>query len=600
MEWCLTAVFGAYISTFKFDIEESEESMKTSKRLLAFVLCAVLLVGMLPTQTLAADADVVKVEHNGETTYYASLEKAFDGFAPSNNTYGGTYVVTLLGDTTGVHKNLQYPTEVLNITLDLNGYSITSPATSCANKCNPCTISVNINFGSGAAKGSSFTIKDSSGNNSGKITGGKGGVKLDGTDCVLYFQGGTITGNHGGSKGGGIFMGAKAKLVMTGGVITGNSVTGSGNGGWGGGVLANYADILGGTITGNIANGSTGNSGRGGGVCTEITRTKGYSTLNIASGVVYGNSATNAGDDVMAQGNGLSGTKFALIIGKENWYIDGWNGTKATVGKTDRYNAENPVAYTDGGFTGTVNADGSYAGVNNITLGLKYVAPSVPEYTVTYTDGVEGEEIFADQSYTVDEGTTTPAFEGTPTREGYAFIGWTPEVAETVTADATYTAIWEEVVVVPEAPNAPDKYGENVTTSLIRVICDTDPDHAPMTIKWQHQSTKVRDWESGVVWSDEYNTWIVPIRIDSVRVYYVWANFEKAYNDILHPLVNEDQKCIDTYLKWDAEQELWVTLDGEPIDVHVTCKTAPTAPSAFQIKNYQVKVTGVVDGEEKV
>lgn len=84
--------------------------MKISQRLLAFVLCAILVVGMLPAQIFAAETDAVKVEHNGTTTYYADLQKAFDGFAPSNNTYGGTYVVTLLDDTTGVNKNLQYPT----------------------------------------------------------------------------------------------------------------------------------------------------------------------------------------------------------------------------------------------------------------------------------------------------------------------------------------------------------------------------------------------------------------------------------------------------------------------------------------------------------
>ena len=565
--------------------------MKTSKRLLAFVLCAVLLVGMLPAQTWAAETDVVKVEHNGETTYYANLQKAFDGFAPNNNTYDGTYVVTLLGDTTGVNKTLKYPTNgVIHVTLDLNGYTVSAYDTTKS------VINIIMKDGANASTHNTFTIKDSSGNNSGKITGGKGGVIFSGKNCTLNFEGGTITGNHGASKGGGILVGATAFLNMTGGVITGNSVTGtsSANSGYGGGVLVNYGSITGGVITGNTAyKGSHAQTGRGGGVCTEITRTKGYSTLTIANGTVYGNTAENAGDDVMAQSNGMSTTKWSLSIGTENWYIDGWNGKKATAGNGEaaRYSAESPVAYTDGGFTDTYNK----------SLGLKYVAPSVPEYTVTYTDGVEGEEIFADQSYTVDEGTTTPAFVGTPTREGYAFIGWTPEVAETVTADATYTAIWEEVVVLPEAPDAPDKYGSNVTTSLVRVICDTDPDHAPMTLKWQHQSTKVRDWESGVVWSDEYNTWIVPIRIDSVKTYYVWAHFEEEYNEINHPLVDEEkQSCIDTYLKWDAEQELWVTLDGEPIDVHVTCKTAPTAPSAFQIKNYQVKVTGVVDGEEKV
>lgn len=71
--------------------------------------------------------------------------------------------------------------------------------------------------------------------------------------------------------------------------------------------------------------------------------------------------------------------------------------------------------------------------------------PEVTEYTVTYKDGVDG-AAFADQTYTVKEGDATPAFDGTPTREGYVFLGWEPEVAETVTANATYTATWEEAL----------------------------------------------------------------------------------------------------------------------------------------------------------
>lgn len=69
--------------------------------------------------------------------------------------------------------------------------------------------------------------------------------------------------------------------------------------------------------------------------------------------------------------------------------------------------------------------------------------PEVKEFTGTYTDGVENEEVFADQVYTVKEGDATPAFDGTPAREGYVFLGWEPEVAETVTGDATYVATWE-------------------------------------------------------------------------------------------------------------------------------------------------------------
>ncbi len=65
------------------------------------------------------------------------------------------------------------------------------------------------------------------------------------------------------------------------------------------------------------------------------------------------------------------------------------------------------------------------------------------KYTVTYTDGVDGEVVFADQVYdNLLSGTTTPAFKGTPTRDGYVFAGWKPEVAEKVTENATYAAQW--------------------------------------------------------------------------------------------------------------------------------------------------------------
>ena len=65
-------------------------------------------------------------------------------------------------------------------------------------------------------------------------------------------------------------------------------------------------------------------------------------------------------------------------------------------------------------------------------------------YTVTYTDGVENEEIFANQVYgNLLSGTATPAFNGTPTRTGYVFGGWNPAVAAKVTESKTYTATWK-------------------------------------------------------------------------------------------------------------------------------------------------------------
>ena len=66
----------------------------------------------------------------------------------------------------------------------------------------------------------------------------------------------------------------------------------------------------------------------------------------------------------------------------------------------------------------------------------------VAKFKVTYTDGVEGETLFVDQFFFAAEGAETPAFVGTPVREGYTFAGWTPVVSDTVTGEVVYEATW--------------------------------------------------------------------------------------------------------------------------------------------------------------
>lgn len=80
-------------------------------------------------------------------------------------------------------------------------------------------------------------------------------------------------------------------------------------------------------------------------------------------------------------------------------------------------------------------------------------------YTVTYTDGVDNEKIFKDQSY-VDllSGTKTPKFNGEPKRTGYVFTGWTPEVTETVTQTVTYSAQWAVDENGNDKPDNDEKY----------------------------------------------------------------------------------------------------------------------------------------------
>ena len=128
--------------------------MKTTKRLLSFVLVLVMLFGMFPVQANAATieaehdhsettadvqpqaADVVKVEKFkgntvAETTYFSSLEAAFKKhFDYTNNTQmGGKYLVTLLADCDRAEisaKTSGFLAEPFDITLDLAGHTIKS------------------------------------------------------------------------------------------------------------------------------------------------------------------------------------------------------------------------------------------------------------------------------------------------------------------------------------------------------------------------------------------------------------------------------------------------------------------------------------------
>ncbi len=84
--------------------------------------------------------------------------------------------------------------------------------------------------------------------------------------------------------------------------------------------------------------------------------------------------------------------------------------------------------------------------------------PTSTTYTVIYTDGVENEMVFDEQRHKglkVDD--NTPGFVGetgepsSPTRDGYTFKGWSPEVKEKVKAEDAndkgeiiYTATWEK------------------------------------------------------------------------------------------------------------------------------------------------------------
>ena len=198
----------------------------------------------------------------------------------------------------------------------------------------------------------------------------------------------------------------------------------------GGGIYTDKSTVTvaeGGAVQGNEAS-------MGGGIYMNA------SSAAVAKGsVLYNNKATYGGDDLFAFGNNtlslpdaksMSGDRKLTGDGKEitGWYYDGYKENSWTT----RWSEEKDgVAYYDKYDAETATANYALKAAHGLMC------------TVTYTDGVENEEIFADKVCVVEQDSATPAFDGNPTRSGYTFMGWSPTVAETVTADVTYIAQWK-------------------------------------------------------------------------------------------------------------------------------------------------------------
>ena len=156
------------------------------------------------------------------------------------------------------------------------------------------------------------------------------------------------------------------------------------------------------------------------------------------------------------------------------------------------------------------------------------------KFTVTYTDGVENEEIFKDQSYAdLLSGTKTPKFNGEPKRTGYVFTGWTPEVTETVTQTVTYSAQW----AVDENGNGEPDNDEKYTVSY-QFINGADNKELPQEVNTMLPKTT----------SYVYGVKVVPVALESHRVETtdgVWL-FEGWTPEEIEKLT-EDTKFVGTW-----------------------------------------------------
>ena len=267
-----------------------------------------------------------------------------------------------------------------------------------------------------------------------------GGLYIGGQN-ELTISNSTISGNNGSAQGGGIVAYSPAELVLDNTDVFQNEAAA------GAGLFA-YATASGNTrITLKNKTAFMNNTADGFGGGLYIQKLSGNQpVVDVENSALYNNTAATAGDDLLLSGatytlpvaSQMPGDKKLASDGEDitGWYHDGWYKWNPTAN-------DGKGSYEEIG-RWTVDTADEYKPVANDSQAISLKAAHAQMFTVTYTDGVDNEEVFKDQVYKVAKDSATPGFDGdTPTRSGYTFMGWSPTVAETVTADVTYIARWK-------------------------------------------------------------------------------------------------------------------------------------------------------------
>ena len=162
------------------------------------------------------------------------------------------------------------------------------------------------------------------------------------------------------------------------------------------------------------------------------------------------------------------------------------------------------------------------------------------KYTVTYTDGVDG-KFFEDVVFSdLKSGVATPAFGKDPYHPGYTFAGWEPVVAATVTETVTYVAKWTPVE--PKAPTADELKKLEMAVQVKCVVDDSQQHTAAYDLLGEYDE----DYFVGEPRKDG-DDWLCDINYYPER--YV-AEFNTTFQNLKH--VQNDEKIVPVTLIWDG------------------------------------------------
>lgn len=151
------------------------------------------------------------------------------------------------------------------------------------------------------------------------------------------------------------------------------------------------------------------------------------SAIQVERSVTSSNADWDAAKDLLNQGN-------AVLVGPDK---------AATRAVADPTNFGRITVVEDGAVAQLLDVTDRYVILGPTVKSGNAAAGVEKLYVILYVDGVNG-AAFKDQKYSRKGSDPMPAFQGTPAREGYDFVAWSPVPGDTVTKDETFTATWAD------------------------------------------------------------------------------------------------------------------------------------------------------------
>ena len=228
------------------------------------------------------------------------------------------------------------------------------------------------------------------------------------------------------------------------------------------------------------------------------------------------------------------------------------------------------------------------------------------DYTVSYLPGEHG--TFPQENYNgLHYGNDTPAFQGETTGEAtWEFAGWLPEVAETVTGSAVYTAQWERSDYTVVVNHVSQESGVTMETSTNQYDVETESTAAPLSADQIPQDFKLLGWTvnpeaaDSVTFDESGSAVINSDKVQTITITYTYGPKDAAYVHINYLLTDGTKDESGNYnLLKPLDMEIKAYRENDAYDVTADVAAFDDAHQMYTRIDAD-SLTGAISGTEPV